>query len=80
MIDVVMPQLGEDIAEATVQQWLVQVGSTVKREQTLLTVSTDKADVEIPSPCDGRVAEIAASVGDKVPNEGLLARIDDTAA
>jgi 2-oxoglutarate dehydrogenase E2 component (dihydrolipoamide succinyltransferase) len=79
MIDVVMPQLGEDVTEATVQQWQVQEGSYVKLEQNLLVVSTDKADIEIPSPCDGRVVEIVAPVGAKVPKEGLLARIDDTA-
>ena len=79
MIDIVMPQLGEDITEAKVQQWLVQEGSYVKREQTLLVVSTDKADTEIPSPCDGRVIAIVAPVGAEVPTEGLLARIDDNA-
>lgn len=80
MIDLVMPQLGEDVAEATVQQWLVQEGAYLQREQNVLVVSTDKADIEIPSPCDGGVVAIVAPVGAKVPTEGLLARIDDSAA
>ena len=79
MVDVLMPQLGEDIAEGTVQQWLVQVGSQVTLDQPLLEVETSKATTEIPSPCNGRVIEIVAPVGATVPNEGLLARIDDSA-
>lgn len=79
MVDVLMPQLGEDISEGTVQQWLVQVGSLVTRDQPLLEVETSKATIEIPSPCSGRVIEIVAPVGATIPNEGLLARIDDSA-
>ncbi|MDC3954265.1 2-oxo acid dehydrogenase subunit E2 [Polyangium jinanense] len=79
MIDVVMPQLGESVAEGTVTKWLVRVGDFVKREQPLLEVATDKADTEVPSPTAGRVAEIDAAVGAVVPKGGLLCRIDETA-
>lgn len=79
MIDVVMPQLGESVAEGTVSKWLVREGDLVKREQPLLEVATDKADTEVPSPADGIVAEIDAPEGALVPKGGLLCRIDDEA-
>ncbi|MRG91922.1 dihydrolipoamide acetyltransferase family protein [Polyangium spumosum] len=79
MIDVVMPQLGESVAEGTVSKWLVRVGDFVTREQPLLEVSTDKADTEVPAPAAGRVTEIAAPVGAVIAKGGLLCRIDETA-
>lgn len=79
MIDVVMPQLGESVAEGTVTKWLVQPGDFVKREQPIVEVATDKADTEIPSPADGRVSVIAARVGSVVAKGGLLCSIDETA-
>ena len=79
MIDVTMPQLGESVAEGTVSKWLVREGDYVKRDQTLLEVSTDKADTEIPSPGDGVVTQLVAAVGTVVPKGGLLCRIDDAA-
>ncbi|SFE54748.1 Biotin-requiring enzyme [Nannocystis exedens] len=78
MIDVVMPQLGEDIAEATVSQWLVRVGDAVVKDQPLLEVETSKADVEIPSPTNGVVEAIVAAVGATVAKGDLLCRIDET--
>ncbi|EYF00887.1 dihydrolipoamide acetyltransferase family protein [Chondromyces apiculatus] len=79
MIDVVMPQLGESVAEGTVAKWLVREGDFVKREQPLLEVATDKADTEIPAPQAGRVARIAAAEGAVVAKDGLLCQIDETA-
>src|SRR5262249_21263801 len=55
MIDVVMPQLGESVAEGTVTRWLVSQGDYVSRDQTLVEVATDKADTEIPAPAAGVV-------------------------
>jgi 2-oxoglutarate dehydrogenase E2 component (dihydrolipoamide succinyltransferase) len=78
MIDVLMPQLGESVAEGTVTKWLVREGDFVKREQPLVEVATDKADTEIPSPTGGRVAQIAAAEGSVVPTRNLLCRIDET--
>jgi pyruvate/2-oxoglutarate dehydrogenase complex dihydrolipoamide acyltransferase (E2) component len=78
MIDVVMPQLGEDIAEATVSQWLVREGDVVVTDQALVEVETSKADTEIPSPTNGVVASIVAAVGAVVPKGALLCRIDET--
>ena len=79
MIDVLMPQLGESVAEGTVTKWLVREGDYVKREQPLLEVATDKADTEVPAPAAGRVAQLAAAEGTVVPKGGLLCRIDETA-
>ncbi|MFS8068695.1 MAG: dihydrolipoamide acetyltransferase family protein, partial [Byssovorax sp.] len=79
MIDVVMPQLGESVAEGTVTKWLVREGDYVTRDQPLLEVSTDKADTEIPAPKNGRVVSLDAAVGEVVAKGGLLCRVDETA-
>jgi 2-oxoglutarate dehydrogenase E2 component (dihydrolipoamide succinyltransferase) len=80
MIDVLMPQLGESVAEGTVTKWLVREGDLVKREQPLVEVATDKADTEIPSPADGVVTQIAVAEGTVVAKGGLLCRVDETAS
>lgn len=78
MIDVVMPQLGEDIAEGTVSQWLVREGDYVVSDQPLVEVETSKADNEVPSPTNGVVASIVAPVGAVLPKGAVLCRIDET--
>ena len=79
MIDVVMPQLGESVAEGTVTKWLVREGDYVTRDQTLLEVATDKADTEIPAPASGLIVSLAVPVGTVVAKQGLLCKIDETA-
>ncbi len=54
--EVVMPQMGESIAEGTISKWLVKVGQRVERDQPLFEISTDKVDAEIPSPGHRRAA------------------------
>jgi len=73
--DVVMPQMGESIAEGTVSKWLKQVGDKVDRDEPLLEISTDKVDAEIPSPAAGVLVEILAKEGDTVPVNAVIARI-----
>jgi pyruvate dehydrogenase E2 component (dihydrolipoamide acetyltransferase) len=73
--DVVMPQMGESIAEGTVSKWLKQVGDKVDRDEPLLEISTDKVDAEIPSPAAGVLTEILAKEGDTVPVNAVVARI-----
>ena len=57
-IDVIMPQMGESIAEGTLSTWLKKVGDEVKRDEPIFEISTDKVDAEIPSPASGVLAEI----------------------
>ena len=73
--DVVMPQMGESIAEGTVSRWLKKVGDKIERDEPLLEISTDKVDAEIPSPAAGTLTEILAKEGDTVPVNAVVARI-----
>jgi pyruvate/2-oxoglutarate dehydrogenase complex dihydrolipoamide acyltransferase (E2) component len=75
-IDVVMPQLGESVIEGIVVKWLVKVGDTVAKDQSLLEISTDKVDAEIPSPTAGTIVEILAKEGDTVPIQEIICRIE----
>src|SRR5262245_48693360 len=80
MIDVLMPQLGESVAEGTVTKWLVHEGDIVTKEQPLVEVATDKADTEIPAPSAGRVTRLAVPEGTVVAKGGLLCTLDETAS
>ena len=67
--DVVMPQMGESIAEGTIVRWIKKVGDTVDRDEPLFEISTDKVDAEIPSPAAGVVTEIRAKEGETVAGQ-----------
>ena len=67
MADVIMPQMGESIAEGTVTKWLKNVGDKVERDEPLFEISTDKVDAEIPSPAAGVLKEIRVAPGTTVP-------------
>ncbi len=71
-----LPDIGEGVAEGEVVQWFVKEGEAVREDQTLVSVLTDKANVEIPSPKTGRIAKIHAAVGEKVKVGGLLVTIE----
>src|SRR5881398_478059 len=75
-IDVLMPQMGESIAEGTVSKWLKKVGEEVKRDEPLFEISTDKVDAEIPSPVAGVLAEIKVQEGQTVAVQTLVAVIE----
>ncbi|MBM64931.1 MAG: dihydrolipoyllysine succinyltransferase [Myxococcales bacterium] len=79
-IDIVMPQLGESIAEGTISKWLKAVGDTIAEDEPLLEVSTDKVDAEIPSVAAGRLAEILHGEGETVEIQTVIARIETDAA
>ena len=64
--NVVMPQMGESIAEGTIVRWIKKVGDRVDRDEPLFEISTDKVDAEIPSPAAGVLAEIRAKEGETV--------------
>jgi 2-oxoglutarate dehydrogenase E2 component (dihydrolipoamide succinyltransferase) len=73
MADVIMPQMGESIAEGTVTKWLKNVGDRVERDEPLFEISTDKVDAEIPSPAAGVLKEIRAAPGATVPVNTVVA-------
>src|SRR6187551_1357456 len=74
-IDVVMPQMGVSVSEGTITKWLKQVGDQVEADETLLEISTDKVDTEVPSPASGVISEILVSEGQTVDVGTVLARI-----
>lgn len=75
-IDIIMPQLGESIAEGTVVKWLIPVGGMIQKDESLLEVETEKVTLEIPSPATGLLNEIIVHEGVTVPVGNVLARID----
>ncbi|HKI06667.1 MAG TPA: biotin/lipoyl-containing protein, partial [Thermoanaerobaculia bacterium] len=75
--EVVMPQMGESIAEGTITRWLVKVGDKVDRDQPLFEISTDKVDAEIPSPAAGTLLEIRNKEGETVPVNQVVAVIGE---
>ena len=74
-VDVVMPQMGVSVSEGTITKWNKQVGDTVEADETLLEISTDKVDTEVPSPSTGVVTEILVEEGATVDVGTVLARI-----
>ncbi len=82
-VEVVMPQMGESITEGTVSKWMKQVGEKVEKDETLLEISTDKVDAEVPSPVAGTLLEIRADEGETVEvgtAVGILGEEGETAA
>ena len=75
-IDVIMPQMGESIAEGTLSKWLKKVGDEVKRDEPIFEISTDKVDAEIPSPSAGVIAEIIVQEGQTVAVQTVVARLE----
>jgi 2-oxoglutarate dehydrogenase E2 component (dihydrolipoamide succinyltransferase) len=75
MADVIMPQMGESIAEGTVTKWMKNVGDRVERDEPLFEISTDKVDAEIPSPAAGVLKEIRVAPGTTVPINTVVAVI-----
>jgi len=74
-VDVVMPQMGVSVSEGTITRWLKQVGEHIESDETLLEISTDKVDTEVPSPASGVVTEILVPEGETVEVGTVLARI-----
>src|SRR5712671_4938106 len=74
--EIVMPQMGESIAEGTITKWLKKVGERVERDEPLFEISTDKVDAEIPSPAAGTLTEIRFKEGDTVEINTTVAVLD----
>jgi 2-oxoglutarate decarboxylase len=74
-IDVVTPAAGESVSEGTILEWRVKVGDVIKVDETIVEISTDKVDLELPSPATGTVTEILVEEGDTVTVGQVIARI-----
>ena len=74
--EIVMPQMGVSVAEGTIVEWSKRPGDWVERDETVCLVTTDKIDVEIPSPAAGRLAKILVEPGDTVDVGTPLAELD----
>ncbi len=74
-IDVVTPAAGESVTEGTILEWRVKLGDTIKVDETIVEISTDKVDVELPSPASGTVSEILVEEGETVTVGQVIARI-----
>jgi len=74
--NVIMPQMGESVAEGTITKWLRKVGEPVGRDEPLFEISTDKVDAEIPSPAAGILSQILVKESETVPVNTVVAVID----
>src|SRR2546421_1348630 len=77
-VQVVMPAMGDSVAEGTVLEWHKGVGDHVDVDETIVEISTDKVDAEVPSPVAGTITKILAGEGDTVSVGGALAEISTT--
>jgi 2-oxoglutarate dehydrogenase E2 component (dihydrolipoamide succinyltransferase) len=75
-VEMLMPQMGESIAEATISKWRKKAGDAVQKDEVILEISTDKVDSEIPAPAAGVLAELLFNEGDVVPVKTKIAIIE----
>ncbi len=80
MADILTPALGESVAEATIAKWTKKVGDPVKRDELLVELETDKVSLEVVSPADGTLGEIAFAEGDTVTPGAVLGKVTEGAA
>ncbi len=80
IVDVVTPAAGESVTEGTILEWHVKVGDAIKADATIVEISTDKVDVELPAPVSGTVTELLVHEGDTVTVGQVIARIAEGAA
>lgn len=74
--EMLMPKMGESITEGTISKWLVSIGDTVTKDETILEISTDKVDSEIPAPVSGVISTFIAQEGDTVDVGSVIAEIE----
>ena len=75
-VELIMPKMGESIMEATILNWVKNVGDKLEEDETILEIATDKVDSEIPSPVDGILVEILKQVNDVVPVGEVIAILE----
>jgi len=76
LVDIIMPQMGESIAEGTLSKWLKKVGDEIKRDEPIFEISTDKVDAEIPAASAGTLAEILVKEGETVAVQTVVGRLE----
>ena len=76
-VDIIMPQMGETVAEGTILRWLVHEGDRVGKEQPIVEISTDKIDTEVPSPVNGVLKKILYPEGKTLPVQTIIAQIEE---
>src|SRR3954471_2973361 len=74
-VDIVMPQMGESVSEGVILEWTKAAGDAVQADETIVEISTDKVDAEVPSPASGTLTEILAGAGDTVTVGQVIARM-----
>src|SRR5918999_3541985 len=74
-VEVTMPQMGDSVSEGTILEWHKQEGEEVSEDETLVEISTDKVDAEVPAPTAGTVTKIYAAEGDTITVGAVLAEI-----
>src|ERR671911_1771662 len=74
-VEVVMPPMGDSVSEGSILEWHKQEGDEVAEDETLVEISTDKVDAEVPAPASGTVVKIHAAEGDTVDVGAVLAEI-----
>ena len=79
-VNVIMPQMGESVAEGTITRWMKKPGDRVERDEPLFEITTDKVDAEIPSPAEGVLSQILAKESETVPVNAVVAIIESEAA
>ena len=76
VVDVVLPSIGESIVEASIKQWFVKQGDVIRADQIIVSISSEKTDVDLPANVAGRVVEILANEGDTLAIGSLIARVE----
>ena len=76
IVDIVMPKMGESIMEGTILRWMKKPGDKIERDESILEISTDKVDTEVPSPESGILAEILFNENDVVEVGKVIARLN----
>jgi len=79
-VEIIMPKMGESIQEGTILRWMKKTGDTIKKDETILEISTDKVDSEIPSPVSGVLTKIIAKERETVPVGAIIAYIENELA
>src|SRR5215210_5717149 len=75
VVDVVMPAMGESVSEGVVLEWAKEVGEAIAADETIVEISTDKVDAEVPAPASGTLAEILAAAGESVSVGQVIGRL-----